>query len=186
MSLTSQKDDSLLDPLSEEVSRRLSSQLGFEVNRFKLKEFVFSRAKREIFSQHPDWEEEGKLQPGAISRLCKINIIIDLQNIDSAFIQELSDFLSKKPEVVEEVVSPVIFQYKPKEKAIARSIDQKVGPGGMTRLHMAAYEGNLEEVKRLVEIEKANVSIKDNSGMTAWDRANIRDFTEIMSYLSNF
>lgn len=160
--------------------------LGLTVNRFKLREFLFSRAKREILKQHPEWAENGVLQPGAIHRQSQVNTVIDLENLTPELFMEIEEFFKNPPEPVIETVVPSVFKLKAKEKQELRDIDQKVGPFGKSRLHLAVDEQNLNEVKRLVEAEGANVFVKDNAGLTPWERANLADFTEIASYLSNF
>jgi len=186
MPLINPKDESLLEPLAEELTRRLSSNSGLTVDRFKLREFIFSRAKKEILNQHPDWAEVGKLQPGALMRQSQVNAIIDLQNLTPQMFEEIIAFFNEPPEPVIEVPSPIVFQPKLKEKQVLREIDQRVGPFGKTRLHLAVDAQNFDEVKRLVEVEGASVHVKDNAGKTPWDRANLADFTEIATYLANF
>ena len=186
MPLISPKEESLLEPLAEELTRRLSSNFGLTIDRCKLREFIFSRAKREILSQHPDWADKGKLQPGALMRLSQVNAVIDLQNMTPQMVEEISEFFNNPPEPVVEVPSPIVFQPKLKEKQVLREIDQRVGPFGKTRLHLAVDAQNFIEIKRLVEEEGASVHVKDNAGKTPWDRANLADFTEIATYLANF
>ncbi len=186
MPLISPKEESLLDFLAEELTRKLSLKFGLTIDRFKLREFIFSRAKREILNQHPDWADKGKLQPGALMRQSQVNAIIDLQNMTPQMIEEANEFFNNPPEPIIETPSPVVFQPKLKEKQVFREIDQKVGPFGKTRLHLAVDAQDLDEVKRLVEKEGASVHVKDNAGKTPWDRANLADFTEIATYLANF
>jgi hypothetical protein len=186
MPLISPKEESLLEPLIEELTRRLSSNNGSTIDRFRLREFIFSRAKREILNQHPAWAEKGKLQPGALTRLAQVNAIIDLQNITSQVFDEIIEFFNSQPEPVIEEPSSLVFQTRLKEKPVFRSIDQKVGQFGKTRLHLAVDAQDFDEVKRLVEEEGASVHVKDNAGKTPWDRANLADFTEIAAYLANF
>lgn len=186
MPLISPKDESLLESLAEELTRRLSLNSGLTVDRFKLREFIFSRAKKGILDQHPDWAENGKLQPGALMRQSQVNAVIDLQNMTVEMFEEITDFFEKLTKTVVEAPSPVVFQPKLKEKQVLRDIDQKVGPFGKTRLHLAVDAQNFDEVKRLVEVEGASAHVKDNAGKTPWDRANLADFTEIATYLANF
>lgn len=186
MPLISPKDESLLEPLAEELTRRLSSNYGVTIDRFKLREYIFSRAKRNILDQHPDWAEKGVLQPGAIARQSQVNAVIDLQNITSQMIEEISEFFKNPPEIIVEAPSSIVFQPRLKEKLVLREVDQKAGSFGKTRLHLAVDAQDLDEIKRLVEEEGANVHVKDNAGKTPWDRANLADFTEIASYLANF
>jgi hypothetical protein len=185
MPLISPNDEILLEPLTKELASKLSLSFGLTVDRFKLREYIFSRAKKEILDQHPDWAEKGKLQPGAMLRLSQANAIIDLQNLTPQIIEEISSYFNNPPPPIE-TPSPVFFQPRLKEKQTLREIDQKVGPFGKTRLHLAVDAQDLKEVKRLIEEEKANVYVKDNAGKTPWDRANLSDFLDIANYLSNF
>jgi ankyrin repeat protein len=183
MPLISPKDENLLEPLAEELANRLSSNFGLTVDRFRLREFLFSRAKKKILDQHPDWSEKGKLQIGALQRLSEVNAIVDLKNPTPEMIDEIISFLNEPPPIV---TPPSVAFYPRFNKHPVKEIDQKVGSFGKTRLHLAVDAQNLEEIKRLVEQEGANVHVKDNAGLTPWDRANLADFTEIARYLANF
>lgn len=191
MSLISKKDEAILEPLFEELAKKASASIDIKFDKFKLKEFAFFFARKELLLRHPDWENG--LQIGAIRRQCAINLVIDLDRISDVLIQEFSIFLKQeieeqaaKAEKQTESIPQEIFSIRPREKLVLKQVDQKVARGGMTLLHIAADTGNFQEVKRLVEKEGANVYVRDNSNMTPWDRANLRDFTEIANYLANF
>lgn len=62
-------------------------------------------------------------------------------------------------------------------------IDQPVGPGALTRLHIAAMDGELEDVIRLVEKEGANPAVLDNTKMTPCDRAKAFGHSKVAEYL---
>ena len=53
---------------------------------------------------------------------------------------------------------------------------------GMTALHCAAQEGQLQAVKYLSEFIDCN--IKDNNGTTALDIAKSKDFQSVIDYLN--
>lgn len=62
-------------------------------------------------------------------------------------------------------------------------IDQPVGPGALTRLHMAAMDGEYDEVVRLVEKENANPNVIDNLKKTPHDRARAFGHHRVAEYL---
>lgn len=62
-------------------------------------------------------------------------------------------------------------------------VNQPVGPGGLTRLHMAAMDGEFEEVIRLIEKEGASPLIQDNMKKTPYDRARAFGNHLIAEYL---
>lgn len=63
------------------------------------------------------------------------------------------------------------------------AINQPVGPGGLTSLHMAAMDGEMEEVKRLVEKDGADVNVRDNLKKTPYDRARAFAHHAVAEYL---
>lgn len=62
-------------------------------------------------------------------------------------------------------------------------IDQPVGPGALTKLHLAAMDGEYEEVVRLVEVENASVRVLDNMKKTPYDRARAFGHHQVAEYL---
>lgn len=65
------------------------------------------------------------------------------------------------------------------------AINQPVGPGGLTRLHLAAMDGEYGEVQRLVEQEKADPSVTDNLNKTPRDRARAFGHHRVAEYLES-
>ena len=65
-------------------------------------------------------------------------------------------------------------------------IDQPVSAGGLTRLHIAAQEGLLEDVIRLVEVDGADPTVVCNSKMTAYQRALDLGRKAVADYLLQF
>jgi hypothetical protein len=65
-------------------------------------------------------------------------------------------------------------------------IDSPTGSaGGLTLLHEAAMEGDLEEVRKLVEVDGASVYVLDNMGMTPYDRARAYGNHTVAEYLKS-
>lgn len=69
------------------------------------------------------------------------------------------------------------------EEEEVQDVDQPVGPGNMTRLHIAAMDGERDEVVRLVEQEGARVDVLDNNKWTPSQRAHAMGHTWIERYL---
>lgn len=69
------------------------------------------------------------------------------------------------------------------EVADVRDIDQVVGPGGVTRLHVAAMDGEYAECKRLIEVEGANPDVIDNNKMNPYKRARAYGHHLVAEYL---
>lgn len=69
------------------------------------------------------------------------------------------------------------------EPEVIENIDQPVSQGGLTRLHLAAMDGEYEETVRLVEEEGARVDVLDNNKWTPAMRANAMGHVRIQKYL---
>jgi hypothetical protein len=78
--------------------------------------------------------------------------------------------------------APSLYRRPVKAMPLSNVKDSK--SSNRTPLHKAALDGNLDLVKRLVEHEDANPSIKDNSGQTAGDLALEEDHIEVARYLA--
>lgn len=68
-------------------------------------------------------------------------------------------------------------------EVIVADIDMVCGPGGLTKLHMAAMDGEYEEVVRLVEVLHASLFVVDNLKKTPCDRARAFGHSAIAEYL---
>jgi len=69
------------------------------------------------------------------------------------------------------------------ENSCVPAIDMAVGPGGLTRLHVAAMDGEFDEVVRLVECLHASLFVVDNLKKTPCDRARAFGHHTIAEYL---
>jgi hypothetical protein len=63
------------------------------------------------------------------------------------------------------------------------AINQPIGPGGLTSLHMAAMDGEMDVVKKLVEKDRADVNVRDNLKKTPYDRARAFGHHAVAEYL---
>jgi len=196
MPLISIKDQELLEPLSEQVAERLRN-INIRINRYKLREFAFARAKEAIFLRNPSWEKPGTIDPAILDAQIEIDVKLDytqdLYKLCKEFLrvfrdgggpltQEQQDELrSRNVQVHKE-----LFEKEIVEDIENRDIDKAVATGGRTKLHLAAEAGDLAECKRLVEVEHAKVSIKDNSNFTPKRRAEFGGHEAVVEYLANF
>lgn len=199
MPLISKKEEQLLDPLSEQISVKLNGFAGgIAICRFKLKEFVYCRAKQRILSKHPDWENVDKLDKESLARLVDIDARLDYQDDLQRLVKEFC-CLSKQDLVdpavpartqQHETTNRMIFEKELPEVHKDRDIDKPIATGRRTALHMACEHGNYDEVVRLVEQVGAKVSIRDASNWTPKDRALLNNRTEnharIIKYLDRF
>lgn len=198
MSLITKNEEQLLDPLSEKISERLSAcSGGVVIDRFRLKEFVFARAKRIILQKHPDWIEE-KMDEQTLARLIDFNVRLDYNEDLAKLVEEFISLCKeedKDPEFFvrvekhEETKRQVFFKELPEDHK-EKEIDVPVASGRRTRLHLACENGDFNEVQRLVEKCGAKIKIKDASKWTPKDRAKLNNKTEnhakIIEYLDNF
>lgn len=75
------------------------------------------------------------------------------------------------------------FPSKKKMQVEVNEVDKK-GEYGMTALHIAIQDGNLQKIKELIEAG-ADISIKDNAGHNALDKAQRLGNKEILDYLGS-
>lgn len=155
----------------------------------KLLEFLSKRAKDRILKMHPDWAIGKSLHPQALQRLIEINVRIDctrsLQELVAEYICSTAQVNDEK-DAIDEKKKQFLFNNTSTNNHIEREIDKRSYRGGQTKLHVEAAAGNLEEVKRLVEVEKARTDIRDNSGKTAYEYALWMGFADVAEYLRNF
>jgi len=199
MPLIQKKEEQLLDPLSEKISERiLGCSGGIAIDRFKLKEFVFVRAKKEILRKHPDWIEGGKMDEQTVARLVEFNVRLDYNQDLEKIVDE---FISLCKEEVKDEELPIrieaheelqrqIFDKEIPEIQKEKDIDKPVASGRRTKLHIACENGEYSEVVRLVEKCGAKVNIRDSSNWTPKDRAKLNNKTDnhakIILYLDSF
>lgn len=199
MPLISKHEEKFLDPLSESISKKISSCFGgITIDRFKLKEFAFFRAKRDFLKKHKDWVDNGKIDKETLARLLELNVRLDyrddFQKLVTDFI-ELCKEEEKDPEFPariekHEEIQRTVFEKEIPEVHRDKDVDKAVAIGGRTLLHLAAEEGNFKEVVRLVEICGAKISIQDASKWTPLMRARLAKETDnhkkVIEYLSKF
>jgi hypothetical protein len=167
---------------NNQIVNRLAN--GKMIDYRKLRIWLFETAKKSIELLHPDWVEGVTLQPGSINRLCEINIQNDIANnlpkIIEEFLANIGDCSTDTSQ------TSAIFEKSTASGDQVRPIDAKKYKGGATALHQAVMSGNISEVRRLVEVEKARVDVRDNSGMTPLQVAMGWEFSDIAEYLSSF
>lgn len=199
MALITKNEDQLLDPLSEKISERLSGcSGGVTVDRFKLREFVFARAKRIILQRHSDWITSGKMDEQTLARLVNFNVRLDYNEDLTRLVEEFISLCKeeeKNPEfsasiIQHEQIQQLIFDKEIPEVHKDKDIDKPVASGRRTKLHLACEDGDFNEVQRLVEKCGAKVNIKDASNWSPKDRAKLNNKTDnhvkIIAYLGNF
>lgn len=88
------------------------------------------------------------------------------------------------------ILSEIEFSVVPVENC--ENVDKIIADGGLRRIHVVCNNKErlpesevLKKVKVLVEVQKADVSIKDNSGLLAVDRARMRGLLKVVEYLEN-
>lgn len=191
MPLISSSEEKLLDTISAAAG-------GIALDKFKLKEFAFVRAKNAIIRKHPDWVEQDKIDAQTMSRLIELNVQLDFSDDIHKLVKEFIEACSQEIQTPE--VAEVIEQHETRKKTILdkeipevhkdRDIDKPVAAGRRTKLHLACEAGNYDEVVRLVETCGAKVTIKDASNWTPKDRARLNNRTpnhaKIVVYLEQF
>ena len=201
MPLISKSQEQLLDPLSEKISEKLSSlSQDFVIDRFRLRAFVYARAKRTIMNKHPDWMEENKIRKETLERLIDFNVRLDynsdLQKIVAEFIS-LCKEEEENPEfparvVQQEESQKILFEREMTETQSDKNVDKPVPgvSGRRTQLHIACEEGDFNKVVHLIEKCGAKINIRDASNWTPKDRAifcrNTDNHAKIIAYLDNF
>lgn len=198
MLFISKQEEQLLDPLSEQVSAKLNGFAGgSNICRFKLKEFVYRRAKEKILSNHPDWIDSNKIDKETLSRLVDINARLDYQDDLSHLVSEFCSIVQSEeekvpPEVVEQrqEINRTIFVKEIVSVTKSEGIDKPIASGRRTALHIACEKGNFEEVVRLIEVLGACHNLRDSSKWTPKDHAILNNKTEnhkkIIEYLDRF
>ena len=69
-----------------------------------------------------------------------------------------------------------------KENKVKQKFHEIQEPNGLTLLHIAVINGDLDAVKRLVE-EKAHIETKSRRGYTSLQYALLREHVEVAQYL---
>lgn len=100
---------------------------------------------------------------------------------DRARIEEIVSFHGANLEFQEEI------KHDETEEDVCHlpEIDRPVASGGLTKLHIAAAAGDLNEVKRLIEEDGAVVGVVDTYRMTPLGRAEMMGFTKVIDYLKS-
>jgi hypothetical protein len=196
MPLVIKPQKAFFDLPSGEIFKQLSDACGEVIlDKFRLAEFAFNRALNQILLLHPSWNNDGVLDGDALSRLVNESYHLDMEMEISTIIAEFIEYSKNLPviDAIQETghieVQKTIFN-QVTEQSKVDGIDDPVSVGGRTRLHIACEEGNLEEVRRLVENCGAKTDIRDNSNWTPKDRAIFNNSTkkheEIIKYLDSF
>jgi len=185
----------------EKVLESIIAMAGTEVSldKYRLKEFAFNRAKNNILRKHPDWNDKSKVDREQMARLIELNLSLDFRYGAAQLLKEFIEDCKTipEPEVVEvvehhEEVKKTIFVAPMPEVHKDRDIDKPVAGvvGRRTRLHLACEQGNYDEVVRLVEKCGAKVNVRDSSNWTPKDRARMMikgdSHIRIIAYLDQF
>lgn len=196
----------LINSSEERILDSILSSAGASatLDKYRLKEFAISRAKKAILRKHPDWADPDKVDNEQMKRLIDLNLRMDFQFGADRLIKEFIEACKELPQTVEVVeITKVIETAAPAQetpKAVLvmpeiqkdKDIDKPVAGvvGRRTRLHLACEQGNYDEVVRLVEVCGANVKVRDSSNWTPRDRARYNNKTEaharILAYLERF
>jgi len=201
MTLISESDQKLLDPLSEKVKEKIQ-ELEIGIDCFKLREFAFHRAAQFVLKRRgmkvPEKDSDLKKLSPEIQKLIEYEVKLDythqLRNLVNDFVKlykpqrgkiSLEDHKARI-DALTTYYEGVFAQDIVVENREDQEIDQPVALGGLTRLHIAAQDGNLEEVKRLIEKEQAKAGVRDNSNYTPKERAILMNRTAVIEYLANF
>jgi len=197
MPLINHDDQELLDPLSEVVAGKLEST-GFRICRFKLKEFVYSRAKEMVLRLSPQLGDPENRSKKTLDRLvdfqAKLDYTHDLSSLVRDFVALYGDEKNPKPIAPDRAARLAalekhyhgVFGKETPEEQKDKEIDKPIIVGGLTALHVASQSGNLTEVKRLVEECDAKVNVRDNAKMTPKMRAEAMGHAHVAAYLANF
>jgi hypothetical protein len=193
------KKKGLIMPLISSTEEKLLQSIsaasnGVVIDKFKLKEFAFARAKKAIIRKHPDWIEQDKIDGPTLARLIEINVRSDFERDIQRMVQEFIDSYKdepRTPEIVqieekhEECKREILVREIP-ETQKDKNIDKVVATGRRTLLHLACESGNYDEVVRLVETCGAKVGVRDASNWTPKDRARLGGHAKITQYLEQF
>jgi len=173
------------------------------LDKYRLKEFAISRAKKAILRKHPDWADPEKVDDEQMERLIGLNLQLDFEFGAARMVEEFIEACKELPqpkaiEVVEVVETALPAEEAPKTVKVMpeiqkdKDIDKPVAGviGRRTGLHLACEQGNYDEVVRLIEACGANVKVRDASNWTPRDRARYNNKTEaharILAYLERF
>lgn len=168
------------NPLSDCIAIKVKAfAKGYHIDRFVLKNFAFEDAKKAIIDIHPDWSNASVLNPESLKNLAELNSLYDFEYcLESLVFKFLHNEILQKNAIS-------LFEEISKDSEDS-SVDEKVSVGGKTLLHLASEKGDLIEVKRLIEVKKASVKVKDNSGRNALDLARLYGRKAVAEYLQNF
>lgn len=203
MPLLSVTKKETFDPLSDKTESMIR-EIHQGIDRFKLRDFAYERSARLVVKRlgidysgsFLNLESFSASTRRIIQFQVELEYTCELRNL-------IADFVSVckytgvpsaiSPEENKARIDTLISQYdgvfSPEAQPETRDnqeVDMPVETGGLTRLHIAAQNGDLEEVKRLVEVEKAKTGLRDNSNYTPKDRAVLMGHDEVVYYLSNF
>lgn len=157
---------------------------GSEIDYRKLRVWLLDRAKQTIQQLHQDWFEDDAIDAPSLERLCEQNITRDLKRNLPEIIRDFVRYTESENDKV--VKKAALFSFDETANKELRPIDERKYRGGLTELHEAVKRGDLAEVKRLVEAEKARTDIKDNDGRTPYFYAIGYQYQEIAEYLTSF
>lgn len=171
-----------VDPLSDEMRMRLC-QIDPRIDPFKFRELVLEQLLHgRVLANLPVSEQR------AINFLVKIEYEHDLDRHVQRYVQRLSSqqqqqslieisILEKGEQYAGVCLSDDGDEEKPTE------VDMPIAPGMLTSLHIAAAEGDLVEVKRLIEQENACPFVKDSYGLTPIERSEMMGQIGVTEYL---
>lgn len=178
------------DIFDAEFEDRLPEYAGMTINKHRLREFVFHRAKDLLHRMHPDWLGERKITTDSFKRLCEINMRIDLsrnlaQIVDEFVRSETERMASTATIQAEHNTNIKNYLFSRGSAENANGVDARIHRGGQTQLHIEACAGNFDVVRDLVENKRASLTIADNAGMTAEQAAFLMGRVDIATYLKN-
>ena len=178
------------DIMHTEFESKLPEYAGMTINKHRLREFVYNRAKDLLNRMHPDWLGENKITLDSFRRLCEINMRIDLSRNLAQIIDEFTKSEMQKLALSSEIEEAhkenvKSFLFKKDEISKVNGVDARIHRGGQTQLHIEACAGNFDAVRDLVEKRRANLLITDNAGMTAEQACFYMGRIEIANYLKS-
>jgi ankyrin repeat protein len=178
------------DLMHSEFEDKLPEYAGMTINKHRLREFVYNRAKDLLNRMHPDWLGENKITLDAFRRLCEINMRIDLTRNLAQIIDEFNKYdaeaRAQSSDIAAEHAENVknfLFNETPSDPQ--DHVNSRNFRGGQTHLHLEACAGNFANVRDLVENKRANIKIEDNAGMTAEQACFYMGRIDIANYLKS-
>lgn len=176
-----------INPLSQEMSKKLKS-IDPRIEAAHLREIILKHIlKDRIFEKLTTGEQR------VIEFQVQLEYSYDLNSHIQKYVRQLdsqSNDQARKSMVdlaCKEYESDIDFlnQHDPLEKCEkhVKAVDAAVAKGGLTSLHLAASEGDLDKVIKLVESLGASISVKDNCGFTPLERAEMMGQIEVVTYL---